>query len=300
MRLVLAVISAATFALLAMPTTYAKDRTWVVLSNGNFEAFTDTSEKRAKELLLEMERFRVASETLLALAPPGDAVPVKVLLFHRKNDYTDIAPDLMAGFAIRSGYETILVMPANSSGAKEVIFHEYVHSILRYTMRPNPIWYEEGMAEFLMYSKIGRDSMRIGLTPDSRMGDRRTLPLGKLIDDDFRPQNRSEGNAAYRRYWLLMHYLTLGNPELQDELMNCLALWDNGMPSKEAFTKSFGMTPDEFYSAHLKDYTTIPTATWEFDSSLVRDEFAVAPVDPEQIAELIEFISQSVKRQALD
>jgi hypothetical protein len=142
--------------------------------------------------------------------------------------------------------------------------------------------------------------MRIGLPPTARAGDPRTLSLGKLIDDNFRPQNRWEGNAAYRRYWLLMHYLTLGNPELQDELKNCLALWDDGVPSKEAFTQSFGMSPDEFYSTHLSGYTKIPTAEWEIDSSLVRDEFAIVLADPEQVSKLIDFISESVKNQGLE
>jgi hypothetical protein len=302
LRLVASILLSVVLSLIGPSTGLSKEPNWLLLSNGVFEVYTDASEKKARKLLLELERFRVASEALLMLEPPKyiDTPPVVVVLFRLSRDYANVAPKDTAGFALRRYDDTYLVMPVGSKEAKTVVRHEYVHAIMRYTMKSNPKWYEEGVAEFLAYSKIKGNSMRIGLPPRNRTGTPQKVPLGLLVSDDYRPSNRYEGNSAYRRYWLLTHYLMLGNPQLQDELNRYLSLWDSGTPSVPAFTRAFGMTPDEFYTVHLKGYTRIPTADFEFDTAQVRSDFTTEPADPKRVAKILQTLSDHAEIRQSD
>ena len=136
------------------------------------------------------------------------------------------------------------------------IRHEYVHVLVTYHQFKLPRWYQEGLAEFLGAMKIENDTVTIGLAPNKRIKNWRygkLLSFNRILNDDYDIHRRSSGDA-YMQYWLLVHYLLLGNPERSKQLAIYLSLWNDGVPSLEAFEQAFDITPMGLWRTELKRY----------------------------------------------
>jgi len=68
--------------LLLSATSSAKDRPWFRYENANFDAYSDSSEKKVRKLLEELENFRAAAEQHLTFDIPAGAVKTQVVILN--------------------------------------------------------------------------------------------------------------------------------------------------------------------------------------------------------------------------
>jgi len=241
---------------------------WLILENPYFKAFASTDERRARELLEELDQFRVAVQIVTDLRIPEGARRTEILILG--SDFNELAASRsIGGFAMGTKADaagrigTLIVIPADKIGANErvVVRHEYVHVLNAYRPLRFPRWYEEGSAEVFAHTTV-RDGRTIVIdVPAGRIRNfKRSAGVGldswKSFDSIVAEQDPGSGGMTdlYLQYWLLTHYLVFGNPALAPQLEKSLIYFDAGMPALDAFTKAFGRTPESFWNGELSRY----------------------------------------------
>lgn len=294
------IIGALLFILVSTATNCAlagDQVSWNFVQNKYFRALSDAPPADVRNLLTDLDRFRLIVQKFATVTIPPDAPPTDIVIFANGSDYREYVPSVnIDAFTVRGkGHRSLIVMPlVTRDDNRHDMRHEYVHSLLAYHRLSLPHWYEEGLAEFLS-AVIIRDNNEIiiGRAPKDRvdaLNYASEYSYDKLIDDDFNPVGTSFGDA-YAQYWLLTHYITV-NSKRTRELGKYIALYNSGMDSMKAFKMSFGMTPDELYRRKLRTYMHHMNAyLLKFDFSGSNTDFKVSPAS---------FVTVSDMRETLD
>ena len=86
--------------------------------------------------------------------------------------------------------------PVNVADASLVLFHEYVHHVMRaHSQLRYPLWYEEGFADLLAASQLDASQVLIGLVHPWRREDIDRQGLMPVLDL-FSPSDTDDS-----RYW---------------------------------------------------------------------------------------------------
>src|ERR1700685_3375170 len=142
-------------------------------------------------------------------------------------------------------------------GAKEIVYHEYTHTIFHLNFHWLPVWLDEGLANFYGYTRFEEHKIYVG-APPARYG----MPRGSLIPVETLISVQ-QGSAYYRdedkvyqfyaESWALVHFLMFGPGMERGKRMNQFtALLQQGVEQKKAFQQIFGNFKDVDRS--LSDY----------------------------------------------
>lgn len=271
-------------------TSAEAKREWYKYENDHFVAYSDAKEKKVRNLLDSLERFRGAVLQVSNIAVPDSAPKTLVLIPRKKADFRKlITSNNTGGFAAEIGGRTVIVIPASgfSSHSKVIIRHEYGHALLNYSSFTYPSWYNEGFAEMVSATRFLDDgqSFTIGEVTDRAVyNGPPVFEWQKLISDGFSPHNvvgLRKASSAYFQAWLLVHYTTLGNNfENAIKLQAYFDRLKNGEPSIDAFEQVFGIAAASIWEQELKSYTKrIPYYTISFKPKALDMTFNKEPAD---------------------
>jgi tetratricopeptide (TPR) repeat protein len=282
--------------------------TWTSVRSKNFRLVGNASEAEIKEVGVRLEQFREVFTRLLPGEHFESRVPVTVVVFNSEESYRPFKPlyleqpgDVSGYF--KSGqhadYITLSVDEARARGTASIVFHEYVHLLLRNGAGVAPLWFNEGLAEYYSTFEISPDARRVtlGQRLEARAQVLRTgawIPLSALLAADrWSPAyaGAEQRRLFYAESWALVHYLFNGQGgRRRAQLTSYLDLLASGSTVEAAFRTAF-QTDFAGLEAELRAYVLFnqyPTQAVSFDRAVLFDTaLEAAPLPyPEALAVL--------------
>lgn len=277
---IVALVSGLFSAALALPRPKEE---WIELRTANFTLFSSAGEKDTRRLGTDLERLRDA----LAQISPGLALnsPYPTYIFVFKNAdsfrpyqrlYNGKPLDSGGYFLSRELANYVAINGAQRGDERSIVYHEYLHYVLRNNYASLPLWLNEGLAEYYSTFEVGESEARIGKPiPEHVLWLRRNppIPLTTLfaVDQDSPEYNEtSRRGAFYAQSWSLVHYLLSGSPERRRQASEYLRLTQEDGGSPDAlFQKAFGTAPGAL-ERELKTY--VQSYLFNFTRAPIRPE----------------------------
>ncbi len=251
---------------------------WVELRTPSFTLFTNAGESYTRRIAADLERLRDALSQLAPGVALSSPTPTYIFVFRNA---TSFQPYLRtyAGRPMESGGYFLSTQLANyvaingdrRADGTSIIYHEYLHYVLRNQFASLPLWLHEGLAEYYSTFKVVGDQAKIGLPILEHVTWLRKNPLIPLaslfaVEEDSKEYNEnSRRGAFYAESWALVHYLISGNPERRRQASEYLRLAQAGAPPAKIFEQAFGAGPatlerelSNYVKGYLFNYTTAP------------------------------------------
>ena len=261
--------------LLFIPSALAAEKPWTEARSAHFRVVSNGSNGDVRKVLREFEQMRWVFATRFPGSRLESGAPLTV--FATRDEATAKALDPvmwkrmgedLAG-AFHQGWEKQYALVRLDSwggeGSKEVVYHEYTHSILRLNAHYLPLWWNEGMAEFYGYTRFEEHRIYLG-APTERYRELRArtpMPVQTLINMSTMLSNEE---LFYAQSWALVHFLIYG-PGMEDgkRMDKFFSLLQQGTSQNIAFEQVFG----DFKSVDkgLFAYMQQPT----FTTTILRD-----------------------------
>jgi len=234
-------------------TTLAAEKPWIEVDSPHFRVMSNGSERDARRIAYEFEQMRAVVVDLSPGARIETGAPLLILAASDEQTAMSVAPWLRTaqknGMTVygyfQHGWEKQFAMvrvDRDSPGNFQVVYHEYIHTVLHATYRWLPLWLDEGTAEYFGATRFEHDKIYIG-APSIRysvLQHGALIPLDKLLSMRSL-QNRDDVNLFYAESWALVHFLHFGPGMLNGEKLNQFqALLQNGTEQKNAFRTVFG------------------------------------------------------------
>lgn len=231
------------------------EKPWTEVRSPNFRVLTNGSAGDGRRVAREFEQMRA----VFALAFPKmrleTGAPLTIFAPRDESSMKAMAPDFWkapgpkpAGL-FQHGWErqyAVIRLDQDIPGKYNVVYHEYVHSLLHANFRWLPTWLDEGLAEFYGNTRFEESKMYVG-APSARL--RRLqgatwIKLDELISENPWRKFRNDElqiDLYYSEAWALVHYLTFGPGMEQGAKLNrfysALLL---GEDQNKAFQEAFG------------------------------------------------------------
>jgi tetratricopeptide (TPR) repeat protein len=259
---------------------FAADKPWIEIRSQHFRVLTDGSEKDARKVARDLEQMH----EVFAYRYPSfhlDSGPPLLVFAPRDNESADSLDHSFGSEKGQTGllgvyhegwekqYAAFRLTKAESIGRPDdsssmnVIYHEYVHSIMHRNTRWLPVWLDEGFAEFMGSTHFEGNTAIVGY-PSERVHHIKEIPLipidTLLKVDSSSPYYHDSRLAStfYAESWLTVHYMELGTGmEDGKKLEAFYGLIDQGTDQQKAFAQVFG-DPKKFHQA-LIFYIQAPT-----------------------------------------
>jgi tetratricopeptide (TPR) repeat protein len=243
---------------------------WINIETANFNVLTNAKEKKALEIVRELENFKYFLAGVLGYEQRDLSEKVSVVVAKNKKTFSAMGvPNNYAGVFVSSPGYAILARgdrfrsssEGGSSWGRSVVFHELVHLFMRnaYLEFALPIWFEEGAAEYFGTYVEKKDRVIIGslIHLENRFNSLREVD-GKFEDVDtdslfkiLQPElNIGAGNSRrqqefiekfYARASAVVHYM-YADPDRMMQMYQYLRLLKNDIAVDEAFNQAFHMT----------------------------------------------------------
>ena len=238
---------------------------WIHATSKNFDVVTDLDEENARRMVQDLEAYRYFTINILKLRILKDIKPLKILAISNGNRFSALGfPTIWAGvftsnldgsYAL-ANVSHYVSTNKNSSVARQVLLHEYNHFLLRLTEQTQayPIWYDEGIAEYLATFHYDGEKVTLGeeVEGSSRLNDllvysaQVNIDSEKLMNTTALPINSDNTEDVfqiqrfYAKSFFLMHYLNT-TPELRAALASYLNWIKLGYPEPVALMRAFGI-----------------------------------------------------------
>jgi Tfp pilus assembly protein PilF len=239
---------------LAGPSCAAADKEWAEVRSQHFRVITDGSEKDARRVAREFEQIRFAMSSVYPKLRLDSGAPLLVMCPHDESSMKVLAPQFWkrkgfkpAGF-FQHGWDkeyAVVRLDELRPESYEVVYHEYVHSVMHLNLRWLPVWLDEGLADFHANTRFEKTKIYVG-APSWRLRvlrSRPPIPLSTLLSvTPNSPYYHDEDKADifYAQSWLLTHYLFFGpGMESGKKLLRFITLLDDTQQIK-AFEQVFG------------------------------------------------------------
>ena len=239
-----AIATALTVGCAATPTGISND--WIVVESPYFEIMSTLDGDKTIGLAEDLERFR-ALIYATTTAPQTDApVPSKIFAFKRKSQFARFNPWRGAAGYFQAGTRAnnvVLTDYSRSLDAKSIIFHEYVHFVLRNgTGIEYPIWYDEGFAEVLSTVRTHEGKLIVGAIPKARIPSfqhGQWISMERIIEaTSYADFPEKHLHMFYAEAWALAHYVTLDQSD-KGSIEEYLSLLNEGVEPTNAFEQAF-------------------------------------------------------------
>lgn len=235
----------------------AREKSWVEIRSPHFRVYSDAGEKKARRLTHEFEKFHSLIHLFLPSVQAGPGNPTIVLAAENERTLRSLLPQYWEekGKARPSGIfvggpeknYVALRIDLEDEYRYHVVYHEYVHLLLRLNYPRLPVWLGEGLAECLGYTAINDKISRVGEPSPERIGILRNepmIPLRELFSVDHEsPYYRDQSKVPmfYAQSWALTHMLFLGEKRAHmPKLLELLELARKRVPVEEATAQALG------------------------------------------------------------
>lgn len=270
---------------------------WRRLSSEHFDMLSCTGERDSKLMLVRLEQFRAF---FFKLFPAGRAHDMRPLIFvfdtpKQFEKYTPLRPNgktqEIGGVFLSSPTECRIAMVHHDLGeGLRVIFHEYVHALVRARMTGTiPTWFNEGIAEVYSTFEVIGDNFEFGRTQRQHVRTMSRTPLIPFstffaVDGSSKYYNENDkANIFYAQAWLLMHFIMCGKNEstaTTSSISKFIDLYDMpGIKPQDAFQQSFGMDYEKLQNL-LDNYLREGTYTklaGKMPAKTIRDKIVSRP-----------------------
>jgi tetratricopeptide (TPR) repeat protein len=251
---------------------------WIELRTANFTLFTHAGEQNTRRIAADLERLR----DVLAQLAPGVALnsPTPTYIYVFKNGaafrpYQRIyagRPLESGGFFLSTQLANYVAINGDQRGdERAIIYHEYLHYVLRNQYASLPLWLNEGLAEYYSTFEATSTEAKIGLPVVEHIVWLRKNPLIPLaslfaVEEGSKEYNESSRRGGfYAQSWALVHYLISGNPERRRQASEYLRLAQAGTPPDQIFRRAFGTDPatlerelHKYVQGYLFNFTKAP------------------------------------------
>lgn len=281
---------------------------WAKYETQNFTVYSDRTESVVRELVEELEIFRVIAMLQLGLPVEETAnQKLKVIMFGDNREFQRVAQSENAVYNYVSGKPVMAAGPSrgrNREFSKEMFFYSYAQLLTRehsfgFTY---PRWYLHGIASVIGATIIERDSVAVGRRPAHAWAISNYGTL-KMIDvlQNRQPIHDSTNFDArfYGTSWLLTHYLQIhglaNDRELGGKTRDYLRRYHEGQDSVTAFEQVFG--PLDEFDGVIDAYSRqsrLPVLNWtKPDISMQLTKHAIYETEKDYvIAELLYSLGQ--------
>jgi len=238
---------------------------WIRLESEHFTLFSDAGERPTRRLAADLERLRATlaqldpdlklsspNPTFLFVFKDGGALAPYRLVFEGK------PVDVGGWFLARPEANYVAVNADPRGDARSIVYHEYLHYVLRNNYPGLPLWLHEGMAQLYSTFDTRGTGARIGRPMEEHarwLQANPLLPVSELFALDVHSKDYHEGarrNVFYAQTWALAHYLLVGNPARRELTLRYLHTLSRGEPADEAFRAAFGGELDAELLAYVR------------------------------------------------
>ncbi|HZG51922.1 MAG TPA: tetratricopeptide repeat protein, partial [Pyrinomonadaceae bacterium] len=233
-------------------------RGWTSVRSENFVVLSNAGEGEARHAAARLEELRAIFSRLQAGDGFDVSMPVTVLLFQNGGDYEFFKPtyrgDLrrdVAGYFQFSPDINYITLSRNVGSGRDplsVLYHEYVHALVRNNYAGAPVWFNEGLAQYYSEFELSADRRRVRLGGElthrlDSLARGRFLPLETLLSADSSSahyQQHDKHAVFYAQSWAFVHYLLSdAGGGRQAQLRRYLELTSAGAPVEEGFREAF-------------------------------------------------------------
>jgi hypothetical protein len=239
-----------TLAMLSMTALAAPVPAWQVTRSEHFEIYSQTSDQRARAILVWFEQLRAFFQRQNGEKTNAALPPVRIIVFASEQEYLPYRLRSTAdAYYVGAGSRDYIVMGTDDPAKFGLAAHEYAHLALRASGLQLPPWLKEGLAEFFATLRIGEHATELGGSLPGRV---RTLqkqawmPLGDLMGLSEETQRQEERGAAdlfYAESWAFTEMLAL-SPGYAPGFQKFIARISSGMPGIEALAATYGKSAD--------------------------------------------------------
>ncbi|MES1245999.1 MAG: hypothetical protein ABUT39_30610 [Acidobacteriota bacterium] len=261
---------AAAFLLLSLSVpahALPKERdNWIRLDTDHFVVFSNAGERVARRTAANLERLRDVLSQISAGTQLGSPQPMYIYLFSSRVSFAPYRPavngrpmEVDGYFYSRDDAEYMVLRADAGEATDNILYHEYLHYVLRNNFTNLPVWFNEGMAELYATFQATDDYANIGRPSASHiqwLRDNSLIPLKQLFAMDRNSKDYNEGyrrGVFYAESWALVHYLTLGNEARSAQTARFFHEMTQGVPASEAFRRTFD-TDEATLEKELRDY----------------------------------------------
>lgn len=223
-------------ALVALPCLAAeKNETWLEVRSPNFTVVSTHNEKQARAVAEQFELFRAVAQRVMPKANFNLGRPLLILAVKNEKSLKELLPEYWeqkgrvhpVGLFIGADEKMYIALRTDVQGDFPylVVYHEYVHALLRKNFENIPLWLNEGFAEFLGHTIIGNKEAGVGQPSEPHLvwlQSNKLLPLEVLLTVDHSSPHYNESNRAsvfYAQAWALTHYLLLSERGRVEDLL---------------------------------------------------------------------------------
>ncbi len=232
----------------------AAERPWIEVRSPNFIVISDASAKNARRTAYRFEQFRSVIKTALPKLRVDPGSPLVVFAGRNSDSLKNLLPlenssEQRPGLFLDGPERDYVVLRIDVPGDQgyRVIYHEYVHMIMRLNFPILPLWVSEGLADFYGHATISSKSSDLG-KPSPEMlqilKSSRLLPLDVLMSVDHESpyyQERDKTPIFYAQSWALTHYLLVSDEGARaNQLNEYLRMIRDGVYEQEAAKRAFG------------------------------------------------------------
>lgn len=231
-------------------TASASERAWLEVRSPHFRILTDGSKRDAVRVAREFEQLRWVFATNFPGARLESGAPLTVFATRDEASARALDPAVwkrmgegLAGVFHHSWekpYAMVRLDTFGGEGSKEVVYHEYTHSILSLNSKWIPLWLNEGWAEFYGYTRFEPHRVYLG-APTLRHNALRSatpMPIQTLISINA---IKDDEERFYAQSWALVHFLTYGpGMEHGKRLYEFFSSLQEGKSQSAAFQEVFG------------------------------------------------------------
>ena len=261
-----------------------KDK-WQEYRSAHFVVITDTSDKKAKEIVLRFEQMRTVFGQLLGRQRISMPVPLTIYALRSDKQYYQMAPlhsgqpISVPGFFIFSEDHAFIVLNAFEEEPWRAVAHDFAHFLMNYNYPPVQPWFDEGFDEYFSSIRLDNKQFEIGSDPELTLGYEEDV-LGNQTQTRNRPRSLTEllnqpiwlsvpdlltakhevtpgAEGTHRtlfnaQAWITVSYLL--NKDKLSQLGTYFGLVQNQqMPVEKALLQAFDMSPAQFDEA-VKNY----------------------------------------------
>ena len=251
---------ALTLAFFLCAPSFADQKPLTEVRSPNFRVLTDGSDRDGRRIALEFEQMRAIFAAGFTSMRLSTGAPLLIFAMQNERSMQALAPaqwtdqrSKPAGL-FQHGREkqfAIVRLDQDVPGAYQVVYHEYVHSLLHTNFRWLPTWLDEGLAEFYGNTRFEGKKSYVG-TPSPRVrelqGRGLTIPLETILavnPHTFYRGKEDQIATFYAESWALVHYLIFGPDMDHGKKMNLFySRLQKGDQQGKAFREIFGEYKD--------------------------------------------------------
>lgn len=244
---------------------------WIEARSANFTLVGNAAPKAVERIAVDLERLRAALAQIFPGLQLSSPHPTTIYVFKNAASfapyqrYYNGRSAEVGGYFLSREYANYVAIGATPKGDdRALIYHEFLHSVLRNNYSDLPLWLNEGLAEYYSTFEVARGEAKIGLpiAPHAAWLRLHTaMPVRRLLELD---QSSPEYNETERRggfyalSWALTHYL-MGEPKGRTgQIAELLRLLQRGTAPGEAVRTALATTPealDKELVTYLKSYS---------------------------------------------